>query len=510
VIRALVARLGGASGGGVQGAVMLLAGVLHTAAFAPSTWWFVQLLAAALLAAGVAGARPLRAFWLGWCFCLGWLVSGLWWLYISMHDFGGMPAALAALAVVALCAALSLYLGLAMALAAWCQRGRALGDSLVFAACWAAAELARAQLLTGFPWIASGYAHTDGPLASAAPWVGVYGMGLMAALVAAALAALARATPGRWAALAVALVAPLVAVLAPHDFTRPAGKLRVSLLQPNVAQDQKFDAEHLVANMLALQQQVVSATGQLVITPESVLPLAQSQLDPDYWASLTAPFRQGDRAALIGTFLGSEEAGYVNSLAGVSAAQLAHTGDFYRYGKRHLLPFGEFVPPGFRWLVDLMQIPLGDQASGTQNALFEVAGQRVRPLICYEDLFGEDFAASTLGPQSATVLANATNLAWFGRLMVQDQHLQFSRLRALELQRPLVRATNTGATAAVDYQGRVTARLPAWQVGVLDATVEGRSGSTPYARWVSAWGLWPLWGLIGLLLLLGGARRRAP
>lgn len=489
---------------------MMLAGVLHTASFAPSTWWWLQIVATVVLAARVAQARPLRAVWLGWCFSLGWLVSGLWWLYISMHNFGGMPAPLAALAVLVLCAALSLYLGLAMGLAAHLQRGHALGDSLVFAACWTVAELARGQFLTGFPWIASGYAHTDGPLAAAAPWVGVYGIGLLAALVAAAVAACWQVLPGRWYALGWALALPLAAVVGPHDFTTPAGSLSVSLLQPNVAQDQKFDADHLVVNMQALAQQVTTASGQLVITPESVLPLAQAQLDPAYWAALTSPFRQGDRAALIGTFLGSEDSGYVNSLAGVSAAQQARSGDFYRYGKHHLLPFGEFVPPGFRWLVDLMQIPLGDQASGTQEALFEVAGQRVRPLICYEDLFGEDFAASTVGPQSATVFANATNLAWFGHQMVQDQHLQFSRMRALELQRPLVRATNTGATAVVNYQGKVTDRLPAWQAGVLDATVQGRSGSTPYARWVSAWGLWPLWTLSGLLLLLGGTRRRAP
>jgi apolipoprotein N-acyltransferase len=497
-------------GGWGQGGLMLLAGAVHTASFAPTPWWGLQVLSCAGLAAAVGQAGPGRAVWLGWCFSLGWLVAGLWWLFISMHDFGGMPAPLAAAAVLALCAALSLYLGLAMGVAAWLRRGRALGDSLVFAACWGAAELARGQFLTGFPWIASGYAHTDGPLAALAPWVGVYGIGLLAALIGAAAAAAWRGAPGRWAALGLALVLPVLAARAPHDFTRPAGTLSVSLLQPNVAQDQKFDADHVIANMQALAQQLSTATGQLVITPESVLPLAQSQLDPDYWAALTAPFRAGERAALVGTFLGSEATGYVNSLAGVSAAQTRRSADFYRYGKHHLLPFGEFVPPGFRWLVDLMQIPLGDQASGTQDEPFEVGGQRVRPLICYEDLFGEDFAASTLGPQAATLFANATNLAWFGHLMVQDQHLQFSRMRALELQRPLVRATNTGATAVVDYQGRVTERLPAGQVGVLDATVQGRLGSTPYARWVSAWGLWPLWGLIGGLLLLCGRRSRAP
>ena len=172
----------------------------------------------------------------------------------------------------------------------------------------------------------------------------------------------------------------------------------------------------------------------------------------------------------------------------------------YDYGKRHLLPFGEFVPAGFHWFVELMGIPMEDQAHGEHQRAFDVAGQRLRPLICYEDLFGEDIVGSVVGPDAATVFVNASNLAWFGVLMVQDQHLQFSQMRALEFQRPVVRSTNTGATAVLDHRGRVTARLPAATMGVLEATVEGRVGSTPYARWLAALGLWPLWALaIGLL-----------
>lgn len=486
---------------------MLAAGVAHTAAFAPLEWWPLQILAVAALAAAVARATPAQAAWRGLCFGFAWLASGLWWLYISMHDFGGMPAPLAALAVALLAAALSLYLAGAMAWFAWRRRGRPLADGLAFAACWLLAELARAQFLTGFPWLAAGYAHSTGPLAALAPWVGVYGMGAVAALLAAALAQWAPPAPtGRrpWALGAAALALPVAAALAPAEFTRPAGTLRVSLLQPNVPQDLKFDPERMAAQLAALQAQLHAARGALVVTPESVLPVPRDHMDPAWWQQLVAPFKAGGRAALVGTFLGNDAQGYVNSLVGVSAA-----GEAYEYGKRHLLPFGEYVPPGFRWFVELMQIPLGDQASGRSEAAFVVGSQRARPLICYEDLFGEDFAASVTGPQAATLLVNASNLAWFGPRMVQDQHLQFSRLRALEFQRPLVRATNTGSTAAVDHRGVVTARLAPEVNGTLDVVVEGRQGSTPYARWLAAAGLWPLW-LVGLAgALAGGARRRA-
>ena len=247
-----------------------------------------------------------------------------------------------------------------------------------------------------------------------------------------------------------------------------------------------------------------SVTTILIWAPESVLPVPRDLLDEGYWAGLTAPFRQGGRAALIGTFVGNERDGFVNAMVGVQAGGRPD----YEYGKRHLLPFGEYIPPGFRWFVDLMRIPLGDQASGHNGASFAVGAQRVRPLICYEDLFGEDFADAVVGPQSATVLVNASNLAWFGRWMVQDQHLQFSRLRALEFQRPLVRATNTGATAVIDHRGVVTARLPAWTEGTLDAVVQGRRGDTPYARWLAVLGLWPLWAVAAALLLPMRAARR--
>jgi len=479
---------------GFWGPALLASGALHTASFAPLGWWPLQILALALLALGVQGAAPRQAAWRGFAFGMGWLVSGLWWLYISMHDYGGLPAPLAGLAVVVLAAVLSLYFAGAVALFAWLRTGRPLLDVPAFAACWLLAELARAQWFTGFPWIASGYAHSDGPLAALAPWVGVYGMGAVAALTAAAIAGLVRPLAGRrpaWVPLVLALVVVGAPWAAPREFSQTTGRLRVSLLQPNVPQDLKFDPERIATDMAALQVQLQAARGDLVVTPESVLPVPRDRLDDAYWQQLIAPFRSGTRAALIGTFLGNEQEGYVNSLVGVTAA-----GDGYAYGKRHLLPFGEYVPPGFRWFVDMMQIPLGDQASGRSQAPFVAGGQRLRPLICYEDLFGEAMVDSAGdGSDAATILVNVSNLAWFGRHMVQAQDLQFTRLRALEFQRPVIRATNTGATAVVDHGGRVTAQLEADTYGTLETEVEGRSGVTPYARWLGLFGLWPLWGL---------------
>ena len=473
-------------------AVALAAGVLHTAAFAPTHFWPLQIAALALLFATVEHARPKAAALHGALFGFGWLASGLWWLHISMHQFGGIPWVLAALAVALLAAFLSGYYALALGLTArWLAPGRWRVLALVPA--WLLAELARATWLSGFPWIASGYVHTVGPLAGWAPWVGVYGICALAALAAAGLVWLRR---GALAWTAPALLIPLAGWVLPQDFTTSTGTLAVSLVQPSIPQDQKFEPERFAANLEVLARLIESSRGQVVITPESVVPLPLAELDAATLARLSRP----ERPALMGSFLGNADEGFVNSVVAL--------GSDYHYGKRHLLPFGEFVPPGLGWFVHAMNIPLDDQARGDHQRPWVVAGQRLRPLICYEDLFGEDVVQSAVGPDAATMFVNVSNLAWFGTVMIQDQHLQFSQMRALEFQRPVVRSTNTGATAVVDHHGAVTARLPALARGTLEAEVDGRTGTTPYARWLSTLGLWPLWGL-GLFALIG-LKRAAP
>ena len=486
--------------------VALLAGVAQTFSFAPFELWWLQIAALAVVAGLAADAGAARAAGLGWVFGVGWLVSGLWWLYISMHDFGGMPAWLAALAVFALAALLALYYAAALWLFARCRLGAPLADALLFAACWLLAELARGVFFTGFPWIASGYAHAVGPLAAWAPWIGVYGLCTLAAFLAAALAASLRAIGARGRLRIAGLAAVVVAAphVLPAGFTRASGELEVSLLQPNIAQNLKFDPALMGTHLQLLLRQIDAARGALVVTPESVIPFTRSELAGTYWDELARPFAAPGRGLLVGVFLGNADDGYVNSVVGIAGDA---PGKEYHYGKRHLLPFGEFVPPGFRWFVDLMNIPLGDQAHGRSSAAFDVGGQRLRPLICFEDLFGEDMVDSVVGTDAATILVNVSNLAWFGPRLVQDQHLQFSQMRALEFERPVIRSTNTGATAVVDHFGRVTSRLPPLVAATLDAKVEGRIGETPYARWLAAAGLWPLAiGAVALLLVL---RRRA-
>jgi apolipoprotein N-acyltransferase len=423
--------------------------------------------------------------------------------------------------VVLLSLALALYFALALALVARGRRGRLIHDAALFALAWLGAELARGLIFTGFPWVASGYAHVDSPLAGWAPWIGVYGIGALLAFTAAlaaqaltgALAARRSAPPRRGALTLAAVLAAgwlLPGAVGRIDFTQPTGVLQVRLLQTNVAQDEKFAVEHLPATLAWVAAALRAADGDLVIAPETAVPLLPAQLDlldPAYWPTLREHFAEPGRpAALLGVPLGDETAGYSNAVVGLSGGGAAT----YRYDKAHLVPFGEFIPTGFRWFTQMMNIPLGDFARGRPDApSFVVRGERIGPNICYEDLFGEELALRFGQPALApTVLANVSNIGWFGDTIAVEQHLHISRMRTLELQRPMLRATNTGATAAIDHRGRVTASLPPFTRGVLAAEVQGRSGRTPYAAWVGAIGLWPLLVLAWLGVLWTALRRR--
>lgn len=488
-------------------------GGLHALALSPwvADWLpvlpaLLQTVALVWLVSSLAGQRTVRAGALvAWLHGSVWLVGATGWMYVSLHHFGGLPAWLSALAVALLCMALSGYLALVGAVWLRCRRGSPWLDAVLFGALWLLAELARALIFTGFPWGASGYALIDTPWARLAPWVGVYGMGcIWATLVAmAALGVLDGMGQGprqgpaqkakRWAMLLPLIgVTAALAAWSPTPHTRPHGQpLKVALLQSNVAQDEKFDGRMLGAMLVWHGQQLRQAQADLVVAPETAIPLLPDQLPEGYWDGIRAMFGPGKgRAALIGVPLGSLEAGYSNSVVGLSpeAAQP------YRYDKHHLVPFGEFIPLGFRWFVDLMNMPLGDFSRGPLSApSFVVKDQRVGPNICYEDLFGEELASRFVRADTApTLFANVSNLAWFGDTVAIHQHLQIARMRSLEFQIPTIRSTNTGATVVIDHQGRVVQRMPGQTRGVLTAEVQGQAGVTPYAAWAGRAGLWPL------------------
>jgi len=533
---------------------LLLGGALHALSFAPGPMpeWALsplQLCTMAWLINWVWRAPSgLHAARRAWFFALGNFVVGLYWLTISMHVYGYMPMPLAILALIAL----SAYLALFASVAAWlthrmwttpfalrtpgvglASATSAIAASLVWASAWTLSEWLRATLFTGFPWLNIGYAHVDSWFAGWASVLGLYGVTFVAAFSAAAIAALVgvrhTTQPSEPAQSKRALVGVIALALAligmgisQIQWSSPTGAPLVArLVQGNVDQGIKFTSDHLysvIQEHLRLADTPVppdSPQPQVVLLPETVMAVFQHQIAPAAWQAWIEIAQRQASTILMGAALYDSRSGdYTNSVIGLNSSttpqQLADAAMAMRYDKHHLVPFGEFVPWGFRWFVDLMSIPLGDFTRGaTTQKPFEINGQRIAPNVCYEDVFGEELLPAVRGRQAdhadgATILANFSNLAWFGNSWALRQHWQMSRMRSIETSRPMLRATNTGATGAIDHQGRRIAELAPNQIGVLDVTVQGQLGLTPYVRVGNGLVL----GLAVLVLLCARLRRR--
>jgi apolipoprotein N-acyltransferase len=317
------------------------------------------------------------------------------------------------------------------------------------------------------------------PVAGYAPVLVGYGVSLAVAVTAALVAAAARAFEPRSARLRVVSVAALVlavgGLLRWIDWGAPAGNpVRVALLQGNVAQELKWRDEVRTKTLLDYRRMIFEASARVVVLPETALPAFFDQVPEDYLESIRAHARATGKEVLMGIVEREQRGGefdYYNTVLRLVAPRQA-------YRKRHLVPFGEFIPPGFRFVLAVLKIPLSDFATGGRGqAPIDAGGTSFGVAICYEDIFGEEVIEQL---PRAQALLNVSNDAWFGNSFAADQHLQSSQMRALETSRWMVRATNTGVTAAIDEKGRVVSRLGAFTAGTLIADVVPRKGQTPY------------------------------
>jgi len=464
-------------------ALPLAAGASCVFAFAPFYAWPMAIVSLAILfATWTVSGSPRQAWLSGYAFGLGEFLAGVSWIYVSLHDFGGMPAILAAIAVFAFAA----YLALFAAFAGWLavrwggsSRGRRLA---VAAPAYVAFEWLRGTLFTGFPWLDTGTSQApSSPLAGFAPWLGAYGVSLAVCGAAALLAGLVLSRAGARVRfhLLLALAALFLAggLAALPQWTHPAGPaIRVALLQGNVAQEMKWREEVRTRTLLEYRRMILDANAKVVITPETALPAFLDQLPGDYVESLLEDAHLHGKDILLGTVervVHGREYEYYNSLVRMTG------GSTESYRKRHLVPFGEFIPPGFGWVLQILHIPMSDFSRGTSTQpAIAAGGTRFGVAICYEDMYGDEVIDSL---PAAQVLVNVSNDAWFGHSLEPEQHLQASQMRALETGRWMVRATNTGVTAAIDERGRIVSRLPVYTQATLVADVVPRKGRTPYA-----------------------------
>jgi apolipoprotein N-acyltransferase len=513
--------------------LLIAAGAVHALSFSPDplpgwTLPYIQVLSMAVPAFVVFSTKHVgRAALSAFIFSTSSFCVGVYWLYISMNHFGGLAAPLAALAVLLFALYLSLYAALAGACTAWLGRDlnvmrvpQALGRPLLWACAWTLGEWLRGFIFTGFPWNNIGYAHTNSLLSAWAPVAGVYGVAFLAALASGLVACIVyyvkHNRPGIMAAMASALLGMFIVSFALSRITwfdNHGPVMTVRLVQGNIAQQMKFDPAQL---MSSLQAQFALATRpatdaqrapSVIIFPETILPTFQDRMAPEFWQSVVELADQMEATLFLGTPMHTVVDGqdrYTNSVLTIdsdtSVSALMQGRQVPVYGKQHLVPFGEFVPLGFRWFVDALNIPLGDFDRGGQGQKsFAVHNQRFAPNICYEDVFGEELLPALRtqadGTPGASILFNVSNLGWFGNTWALRQHLQISRMRSMETARPMLRATNTGSTAAIDAKGRVLSQLTTATAGILDVQIQGTQGLTLYTRLGN--------GLIVVISLLG-------
>ncbi|GBG15547.1 apolipoprotein N-acyltransferase [Novimethylophilus kurashikiensis] len=422
-----------------------------------------------------------HAMQLGFAFGMGLFGAGVSWIYVSLHDFGGMPSAAAIFATAAFFAFISLLpMSAGWALKRYFPHAPLLAAPLL----WVGQEWVRGWIFTGFPWLTMGYSQVPySPLAGFAPVLGVFGVSLLTAIAAAIVAGAlhGRLARKQWA---FALLGLWItgAALKHVEWSHPVGTpLTFSLLQGNISQDLKWREDEVVRTFQTYRDMALTSHAQLIVMPEMALPILMDEVPRDYLDKLAQHAKAQGGDILIGVPEAKRQDGetlYYNTMLSYGTAPTQ------AYRKFHLVPFGEFIPfkPVFGWIYrNLLHIPLADLASGDKyQQPMALSGQKIAMNICYEDVFGEEIIRQL---PAATLLINVSNDAWYGESLAADQHMQMSMTRALETARMVLRATNTGATAVINREGRVIAHAPHFKQLSLDGAAQGYAGTTPYVLW---------------------------
>lgn len=476
---------------------LLAAGALHALTLAPFHWWWLALPSLAVLMLSLHSASPKQAFIRGWLYGAGMFLAGVSWIGVSITQHGQSSFIVAVVLTLSFC----ILMGLLIAAQAWIWRRfwrHSAYPALSFAALWVLQEALRGWMLTGFPWLLLGHAHTDGPLAGWAPIIGTAGI---TAIVAGSAALLYRALvqhksktllPAGLLALSLFSSGP---VLNRIEWSQPDGDIetRISMVQVNIPQALKWLPESFWPTLMLYQDlsEPLWEKSDLVIWPEAALP-SLYQYMPEFTDRMSNAASEHDTALITGVLYENETGTEVYN----SAIALGSGSGIYF--KQRLVPFGEYVPLEryLRGLIGFFDLPTSHISPGpAQTELIQAHQLSLATYICYEIVYGDRVAKAS---RRANALLTISNDAWFGRSIGPHQHFQIARMRALETARPLIRATGTGISALVDHKGQSIVQLPQHRRAVLNGRIQGRRGDTPYARIGST----PVWLFSAAALLI--------
>jgi apolipoprotein N-acyltransferase len=485
----------------------LIAGILLTLSFAPFNYSGLALMALAFLFASWRNSSAKRAALRGYLFGLGSFGSGVSWVYISMHDFGGAGAFGSGLMTGLFSAFWALFPALAGYFSGKIQgAGRIIRMPII----WILIEYLRGYwLLNGFPWFQIAYSQLETPLAGYIPILGVYGTGFIVALTASIVVEIFRKTvqlcrgdfgrPRRLKSplqliITLAILWGVGSLLRNQAWTHEVGSpIRISMIQGNIGQDQKWRPENKINTLLKYKRMTEAHwDSNVIIWPETAIPAYLDQVKENFLAPLANDAKRHNTDLIISVPV-QEQSPTKNFNAVITLGK-----EEGMYRKIHLLPFGEYLPlqPLSGFVLNLIHIRLGNFTPGAINQpLLKAGGYPFITLICYEDAFGD---LSIKGLPDAAFLVNVTNDGWFGDTIEPHQHMQMARMRAMETGRFLLRSTNTGVTAIVSPKGEIIHQALLFQETVLTGTIKPMGGMTPYAKWGDKPVIWVM-----VILLLG-------
>ncbi len=513
----------------------VLLGVLLPLSMAPFNWWPLGLLSMAGFAAMVCGPKANRGFRVrllrSLSFGLGIYGFGASWIFVSIHDYGDASIALSLLLITPFIFFLALLLTVPFILL-----GRTLTPPpnllstnyslalimlIIFPSIWTIGEWFRGWVFSGFPWLYLGYGHTDTWLSGWAPVVGVLGISWITAFCGALLAFLftlklsIKVKTKVGIPVTALLLATLFwlggAYLQTIGWTQASGKpLSIGLVQPALPLSLKWDPYKLPAIFEQYRADTENLLhNDLVIWPESAIPRFQHEV-MGYLDSVSSTATESQTALITGIPTAeingqphndpsSYYSKYYNSVIGLGLASGV-------YHKQHLVPFGEYIPfeKWLRGTIAFFDLPMSAFSSGpAEQQPIMAKGAIIATAICYEIAYAELVRKSAVHANLILTLSNDT---WFGQSIGPKQHFQIARMRAIENGKPLIRATNDGISALINYDGRVTAVSPSFQRTTLEGTLEPRTGLTPFGRF----GSHPILLLSFIVIVIALYRTRRP
>ncbi|MCP1660671.1 apolipoprotein N-acyltransferase [Neisseria perflava] len=484
-------------------------------AFAPYYhFWLMPLLFAALIR--LIELRPHRAVSTAYLFGLVGYTAQFYWIHTALHDISGLPNLYALPLTLLFPAFLALYPALCFWLWKKFPYPRWLKTGIILPILWTLTEFAREHVFTGFGWGALSYSQITkaSPLAGFAPIGGILLVTFVTACIGAWLVLLVD-NPGRLKNRLLPLVCGVALcafgyIAQETDFTRPDGSTRtVALVQGNIPQTLKWSEEQILPTIQKYYEAVGKTKADLVILPETAIPVMRQDLPPDILSQFAEQARDNGSALALGIAqYTADGSGYENAVINLSSYNNSSAEDIPYYAKNHLVPFGEYKPLPFITgpLYKMMDMPLSDfKRGGDAQAPLLMKDQKVAFNICYEDGFGDDLIATA---KQSTLLANISNMAWYGDSNAMYQQLQQSQARAMELGRYMVRATNTGVTAIISPKGSVIAQAQPNTDTVLEGHIRGYTGDTPYMRMGGSRWLAGILAVIAVLLFVLRPRKQ--